>query len=276
MKIKRKIKELDKLPSTRKRQFKDILKYDFALVVDISILQGLFTIPLIVLFIIQINILTSLSELSFELVFPVMFYFSLIEIVFFGIRNISRSATCGIMIKRIYNEGCFIIPTFYQKLKENGLKSFFMGFIEGLCFAIFVIVSTYLLYLPIKPVAQGLAIGMLALLFMFSFLTLEYFNNFINVYELRFKDLIKNSYSLVFLTLFASLLYFVLVIIVPFSLILISRYLMILVIMINCLFYDGFSQLISSLYAINKFDKYINKDNYPDYVGKGLSKKEEN
>ena len=43
MKIKRKIKELDKLPSTRKQQFKDILKYDFALVVDISILQGLFT-----------------------------------------------------------------------------------------------------------------------------------------------------------------------------------------------------------------------------------------
>lgn len=272
MKFKRKVKEFDKLPKTRKQQFKDILKNDFALIVDISLLQGLFSIPLIVIFSVLIFMLTNLNDYSLETIYPLVFYFSLASIIFFGLRNMARNATSGLLIKRIYNEGCFIIPTFWNKIKENGLKSFFVGLFEGICFFMFSSFTTYLIYLPIKEIPKGLAIGMLALLFFFTTLAKEYFNSFSNIYELKFKDLLKNSYLFTLLCFPFSLLYFLCSIIIPVGLIMLSQYLVLIVVMILVLFYDGFWQLIISLYSIKKFDKYINKDNYPDYVDKGLQK----
>ena len=71
------------------------------------------------------------------------------------------------------------------------------------------------------------------------------------------------------------LIHFVANIGVKFTAALIAPWLAIVAAMVWSLYFNGSSVAVATLYAHRKFDIYINQENYPEYVDKGLLKKKE-
>lgn len=262
------------LPKTRFAQLGDIIKNDFSLVVDICLFNLLFSSILIILFVFEYLSFMSLSSYEFEKVFPIVFYFGLMEIIPFAIKGIGKGASYSLLKKRIFNEGCMLSATFFKNIKENYKHYFVMYLLVGISFWISSSGIIYFIYLNANSFIKGFGIGILLLYFILRYVAAEYYLIIDNLYVLKIKDGIKNAYSFVFSSIFVSIIYTIIALVIPITLIIINYYVMIIFMVIYLLFYDGFLMLIANLYTYTLCDKYINKDNYKDYVNKGLYKED--
>lgn len=272
-KIKRQLKVSPtdaELPKTRKQLFGRIVKEDFYLLVDLSLAETLFSVPLIVALIFEYLFIVGV-EVAFSSVFPIVFYMGLIAAPCFGLKYVGRNACFSVMKKKVHNEGCFIAPQILSAVKSSGLKSFFNGFIVGISAFVAASGSVYLLYVA-ETFLKWTGIGVLILQFAVIFGTAEYFSASENFYELKFSAQWKNSFFLSLMGFLTTLLHFVFFIGIKFLAALFSPWLAIFCIFAYALVLNGISTAAATLYAHKVFDIHINKENYPEYVGKGLFK----
>ena len=276
MKYKRKVSEVDfkDLPKTRFKQLGDILKSDFSLVLELSLIIALFSLPLYVSLVFEYLSLSMLEEIIYQKVFSIFFYFSLFEIASLMIRGIGKGAVYEVYKKRLYNEGCFIMPILFKAIKRNWYKYMLSYFILGLSLMLLKVGSVWLYFNTSNVFARGLGIGVLIVYFFMRFSISNFSINMENVYELKLIDKYKNSISFSFLSLFFNLPIFILFIVGPFCLTLLGYIVLIILIVLYAPFLEGFMALIQSIMMVRQYDKYIDKDNYPEHYRLGLQKEE--
>ena len=262
------------LPHTRKELFKTIVRDDFYLLAELSVLMFLFSIPVAVGFVWEILALTGTPDQTPATLFSIAFYMGLIEIPLFGIRYIGRHAAFAVMKKRVHNEAGYVKVIFFEDLKKGALKGFLIGCVLGLVVFVWQIASIYVLAFNTNTWIKGLGIGSTTLLFMIGYAAVEYFLSIDNFYELKFLGALKNGFSFAIMHFPLSGLYFLATMGLPFILTLFSTWSLIGIAAVFALWADGVSVLVVTLYSHTLFDRYINSVYYTDYINKGLSAEE--
>jgi len=267
-----KVREDDaSLPKTRKELLKNIVRDDFYLLAELSVLIFLFSIPLGLGFLWEIRTLTISANAGAATVFSIAFYLGLIEIPLFGLRYIGRYAAFGVMKKRVHNESGYIKELFFGGLKKGALRGFLIGCLLGVIVFVWQIASVYVLANNTNTWIKGLGIGSTTLIFMIFYAAVEYFLSVDNYYELKFGGALKNGLSFAIMHFPLSFLYFFATMGVPFLLTYISSWTLIGIAAVFALWGDGFTVLVVTLFSHSLFDKYINSVYYTDYINKGLS-----
>ena len=267
-----KVKENDaSLPRTRKELFKTIVKDDFYLLAELSVILFLFSIPLALGFVWELMMITGAKEATASTVFSICFYMGLIEIPLFGIRYIGRYAAFGVMKKRVHNEAGYIKELFFEGLKKGALRGFLIGCVLGVVVFVWQIASVYVVAYNTNTWIKGLGIGSTTLLFLVVYAAVEYFLSVDNFYRLKFSGALKNGFSFAIMHFPLSGLYFIVTMGVPFLLTMLSAWVLIGVGAVFALWGDGFTVLVVTLYSHELFDRYINSVYYTDYINKGLS-----
>ena len=263
----------DKLPSTRRQLFGRIIKDDFYLLVDLSLTEALFSLPLIAVLALEYVFLISV-EVKLNTVFPIVFYMGLGAIPCFGIKYVGRNACFSVMKKRVHNEGCFITAQVVSSIRSSGIKSLFNGLIAGLSAFVAAAGSVYLLFVA-DTFFKWFGVGALLLQLVLIYGAAEYFSASENFYDMKFFGQWKNSFSFSIMTFPITLAYFALTVGLKFVLSLFAPWLAILTVAVFSLAINGLSVAAATLLAHHQFDVHINAENYPEYVGKGLLKKQE-
>ena len=267
-----KVKEGDAdLPKTRKELFKTIVKDDFYLLAELSVLMFLFSIPLAIGVVWEILALTGTPNADPSNIFSIAFYMGLIEIPLFGIRYVGRYAAFAVMKKRVHNEAGYIKEIFFEGLKKGALRGFLIGCVLGGIVFVWQIASIYVVAFNSNTWIKGLGIGTTTLIFMIAYAAVEYFLSTDNFYELKFTGALKNGFSFAMMHFPLSGLYFIATMGIPFILTLFSTWSLIGIAAVFALWGDGFTVLVVTLYSHTLFDRYINSVYYTDYINKGLS-----
>ena len=259
------------LPKTRKELMKTVVKDDFYLLAEVSLLLFLFSIPLAVVFIGEILMISAASNPDASTVFSICFFCGLIEIPLFGLRYIARNAAYGVMKKRAFNETGYIGELFFGGVKKGWLRGFIAGCILGMIVFVWQTASVYVIAFNSNTWIKGLGIGATTLLFMIVYGAVEYFLAVDNYYELAFTGALKNGFSFAIMHFPLTLLYFAVTMGLPFGLTLLSTWSLIGVAAVFALWGDGFTVLAVTLFSHSLFDKYINSVYYTDYINKGLA-----
>ena len=261
------------LPATRKQLFIRILKEDFYLLVDLSLAETLFSLPLFAALVALYLLLTGQTNLA-ENVFAITFYLSLIAVPCWGVKYVGRNACFSVMKKRVHNEGCFITAQIITSVKSSGLRAFLMGTITGLSAFIAACGSLYLLLFA-STWLKWVGVGVLLLQFAICFGAAEYFCASENFYSLKLSDQLKNSFSFSIMGFLTTIIHFLVVVGIKFTAAFLSPYAAVISIFIYALILSGATVAAATLVAHHYFDLLINKDNYPEYVGRGLLKSDE-
>ena len=262
------------LPASRKELFKMILKDDFYLLAEISVLCFLFSLPLALGFVAEIVLLGGIGSADPSKVFSLCFYAGLIEIPLFGVRYIGRYAAFGVMKKRVHNEAGYIKATFFDVMKKGAGRGFAIGCILGFVVFLWQIASIFVAVVNQDAVIRGVGLGAAALVFLIVFAASESFLAVDNFYSLPFKGSLKNGFSFALAGFPWAVLYFLVAMGIPLLLTFLSVYSLIAVAAVWALWFDAVTVLAVTLYSHKQFDKYINSIYYIDYINKGLAKKE--
>ena len=178
--------------------------------------------------------------------------------------------------KMVWQEGTMLAVDFFQGIKENWKHALINGFIFGLILFGLVMGSSYLLiYQKTQPVLTGIGIGALMLLFLTLGMVIA-INNTQDVYYVNsYSATLKNSFCLLGLLNWRILVIFILSTGVTFTLCCFNMITM----AIGLFLFAILNSVVIILYTLvihAGFDKFINKEHYPDYVNKGLYKLETN
>lgn len=271
---KKEIKPCDKdavLPKNRKELFFDILKNDTWLLVDISLMIALFSLPLIIALGGGYMLFTHIETPSQNEIFSIVFYLSIVLIPCMGLRYLSRAGAFGVMKVRCFNEACIFSAKYLRCIKENGKKFFLAGLVVGVSLFVFLVGSIWSLYSFTEPLARGVSIGICAVQLLFVYVCAEYSCTSFCVYELKFGEGFRNATFFFGTKILYSILYFLVTLVLPVAICLFSVWGAVAVAIFVCAFGDGVQVLVATLFSHSVFDRYINKDNYPELVGKGLS-----
>lgn len=260
------------LPKTRRELFKQIMKRDFALVADCSLLNFLFSLVLYGAFIFEYMLLTRLENMQYNDMFQVLFYGGLIAIAGFMLRAVGRTGNYGVLVKRAFNEGCLVGAQFKRSVKENCGSAVVFGLITGVSYLIMTCGSLHYMYNSDNSVAKGFGIGICVLQFMVVFLASEYAYCEQQVYELPKAYCIRNGVLFTFMSFLPEFAWFTADMVLPFALCLLPLPVPAFVLVVWGTLVNGILQLAGCLFALDRFDKHINAANYPDRVGRGLAK----
>ena len=248
------------LPKTRTELFKTVVKDDFYLLAELSLLMFLFSLPLAAIFVGEILMIGGIREVTASSVFSVCFYCGLIEIPLFGVRYIGRYAAYGVMKKRVHNEAGYIGELFFGVMKKGALRGFLIGCVLGFAVFAWQTASVYVIAYNANTWLKGLGLGAATLLFMVIYSSAEYFLSVDNFYVLKFSGAFKNGFAF-------AIMHFP----ISFFLTLLSSWALIGIAMVFALWGDGFSVLVATLYSHTLFDRYINSVYHTDYINKGLA-----
>ena len=266
--------EESNLPSTRRKQFGDILKLRYRSLVFIGLMLLLFFLPIMVCILYkdssQISAIQKLEgeELSNQLIF-INLLFSWLLIPTIMIFSLGLAGALKVIRRLIWGEPIFLREDFLTGIKENWKGYLVVSFIGGVLNAINTLIvsfmpsNNFLAYLPL--------IALLALfypvIFVFAFYNVIYAEkvgkNLVNSLKLYFRSVFITflfcllCYSLTLIKYVPSILkYFlaglVIIFVLPIFLL---------------MFYE---------YEIYVFDKHINSYQYPQFVNKGLYVKPSN
>ena len=271
---KEKIRETDyeqrERPRTRGKQFFDIFKHRFLELIKISLLQAVFSLPLLVtIFLFWMFITTNgLTAQS------AMFIF------FVGAGSLLLTLPCAFVgltgsfyaLKKLaYAEGEFASSSFFIGMREEWKKGLLIGFIAGLSGAIAVIGAFYFLVFPsdIIPWVKGFGIAIVVIQLIVVLIICYYSLAQVVVYTNTMKNIFKNS---ILMGLMRFPINLGLLILYPggfLALVCIMKYTMYagLALMVIS---AAFGHLVWMMNCMSAFDKYINKEKFPDYYRKGL------
>lgn len=265
---------VSELPRTRFEQFKDIFKHQFLNMVKISTLQAVFNMPFIVWCVLFFLYLVSVEQDS---VFTIIVYGGALLIPCIVIANIGLTGSFYCMKKLAYGGGLFAASSFFVGMKEEWKKGLFTGFLQGItCSAVLIGCSFLGAYVNSNGWFVGLGITLLIILLLVMTMVNYYSLAQSACYSNKLSIIIKNSFlmglmrfpkHLLLLLLHPGLMvifvagsYFI-----PYAGQYISYASLLLFVFLN-----SFGILAWMLFILTSFDKFINKENYPEYVGKGL------
>ncbi len=266
---------LKELPSTRKELFFDLLKYRKMNLFALSCYTFMFFIPLVI-DLIYFNFLESMSIANekYEYLFSFIFYSMLIMIPCICIGFVALGGAFYVSKKIVWQEGIALSNDFFTGLKENWKHSLINGFVFSLTlFGLIVGCSYLLIYQPLNNIVRGIGIGALILIFILfgMIIALNYTQSV--YYKNSYIITLKNSFSFLGLLNWKIFVVFLLSTGVVITLSLFN----LITLIIGLLLFAIFNSVVIILYTLiahNAFDKYINKDHYPEMVNKGLYKKD--
>lgn len=263
------------LPSTRKELFFDLLKYRKMNLFALSCYTFIFFIPLVI-DLIYFNFLESMSIANDkpEYLFSLVFYSMLIMIPCMCIGYIGLGGTFYVSKKVVWQDGISLSNDFFIGLKDNWKHSLLNGLIFSIALFGLIVGGSYLIiYRPLNNIVRGIGIGALILIFiLFGMITSLNFTQSV-YYKNNYIVTLKNSFS------FLGLLNWKILLVFLFSTgVIITLSLFNLITLISgLLLFAIFNSAVVILYTLiahSAFDKFINKDHYPEMVNKGLYKKD--
>ena len=261
------------LPTNRKEVFFDLLKYRKMSLFALSCYTFMFFIPLAVdLF--YFNYLESMAIVAdkFEYLFSLIFYSMLIMLPCMVIGFIGLAGAFYVTKKMVWQEGISLASDFFKGIKENWKHAVINGVIFGLVLFGLIVGGSYLyIYAQVAPVVKGIGLGALILLFlMFGMVIALNFTQGV-YYENPYGVTLKNSFSFLGLLNWKVFLIYLLSTGVVVTLGLFN----LLTLAIGLILFAVLNSVVIVLYTLvshSAFDKYINKEHYPDMVGRGLYK----
>ncbi len=276
---KRKEKELTdsevlrSLPHNRKEVFFDFIKHRKMDLFVLSCFTFMFFIPLAVdLFYFNFLEAVAIENGKNDYLFSLIFYSMLIMLPCMIIGFLGFGGAFHVMKKMVWQEGTMVAVDLFKGLKENWLHSLIDGIIFGIFLFGFVVGGCYLfIYAPIDAVWKGVGIGAL-ILFLLLFGMVISLNQTQSVYYANsYFITLKNSFSFLGLLNWKILLVFlfstgVVITLCCFNMITMA---------IGLFLFAILNSVVIALYTLishHGFDKYINKEHYPEYVNKGLYK----
>jgi len=265
------------LPTTRKAQFWDILRHQMRIIVSSSMLVTLFALPLFALYII-FNVFIGAAYArgdGTDVVFSLFFYGGLLAIPCLIILNIGFVGAFNVAKKLVFNEGLLLNVAFYYGLKENWKKTIIMSVINALSFVLALLGSVYLLlYYVAAPILVGIGVGLLVVQYIVIGIMTPYYMSQLCLYKNKVVAVIKNSFLFALMKLPIN-----------FAIFSLAPGLIIVLMLVNDItayiamglfvFFNFIGVLLWNLFIFRVFDRFINQEHYPDYVNKGLAKKEE-
>ena len=267
---------INSLPKNRKEVFFDFIKHRKMTLFTLSTFTFMFFIPLAVdLFIFNFLEAVASENGQYEYLFSLIFYSLLIMLPCMIIGFLGISGACYVAKKMAWQEGVIVPIDFFKGIKENYKFAIIDGLLFGIALFGLVIGGVYLfIYAPVHAIVRGIGIGGLILVFiLLGIITMlnevqgvYYSNSYLRTF--------RNSFSFLGLLNWKVLLLFVIstggvVALCCFNMILLAVGLFLFAILNSVVI------MLYTLIAHSAFDKYINQEHYPEYVGKGLYKDKE-
>lgn len=259
-----------KMPKNRWELLGDILKNQFSLVVNLSLLCSLFGLPLIAVYSVMYRLLLNALATGNVVgqVFSTVFYFALGAIPCYVLWFMGLNGAFAVTKKTVWNQGCVLKTTFWQGIKSA--KAAIMGAIFGVVAFAAVEGMMFMLLYGKTHIQQGIGIGACAIVLVLFINVCAFFLAGNAVYEMPFGALLKNSISFACMTILRGLALVVGFVGIPLTMIILHNISAYVALAIIVLLLQGMGVLAWTLSSHAAFDKYINKDCYPDYVNKGL------
>ena len=259
------------LPTTRKEVFFDLLKYRKMSLFALSCYTFMFFIPLAIdLF--YFNYLESMAIVAekYEYLFSLIFYSMLIMLPCMVIGFIGLAGAFYTAKRMVWQEGISLASDFFKGIKENWKHALINGVIFGLVLFGLIVGGSYLLiYAPVIPVVRGIGLGALILFFLVFGMVISLNFTQCVYYENGYGVTLKNSFSFLGLLNWKILLVFLFSTGVVVTLGLFN----LLTLAIGLILFAFTNSVVIILYTLIShaaFDKYINKEHYPEMVNKGL------
>ena len=264
---------LQTLPRNRREVFFDLIKHRKMTLFSLSSFTFMFFIPLAVdLF--YFNYVESLAIAADKKdhLFSLLFYSMLIMLPCMIVGFIGLAGAFYVAKKMVWQEGISMAHDFSIGIKENWKHALINGVLFGLFLFGLVVGGSYLaIFTPIQPIWTGIGIGAIILMFMLFGMVISL--NFTQdvYYQNTYMITMKNSFFFLALMNWKVLLIFlfstgVVITLACFNMITLG---------IGLLLFAILNSVVIILYTLvshSAFDKYINKEHYPDMVNKGLYK----
>lgn len=270
----------EKLPATRAKQFFNAYKTSIGKLTNVNLLTALFALPLIIWdFLASAYVNDFMNNLDVKTQFSYLLKMSLLqyatEIPLIMLMFVGLAGAYYVIRKICWKAPVRLIKDFNAGIK-NGYKQFLpLGAIAGVTnFAINYFVNFNLLTISDKTEFVNIAalVG-IALLALIGTVALVFAIEQSSLYNLTFGKLLKNSFILTFKRLFSgtgvtllSLLPILVFKFMPWIFVQITGA------CVTAVFSISFAITMQTVFCHGVFDVFINKQQYPDFVGLGLSK----
>ena len=284
---------VEQLPTTRRKEFFDILKNEWRTLLLVGFVLTLFFLPFIISKLFEAgfmngnaealrNTLTAQGKTTEEInsavaaqMRSIHLLFSGINIICFMIFSVGLAGVARIIKCLSFSEGVVFKSDFFTGIKKYWSAFLTVGFFSGLFYFLMTYTSETISVMSSENqtllIVRGLIIG-----FYFAILVPLFFFSFAQatLYTIPFFSTITNSIR------FTVNKYYICII---FSIIMYAIYLLthivyalisVLCLIVVILLIAPLIMLAFHLFALSLFDKYINKDNYPQNYKKGLYIKE--
>lgn len=263
------------LPHNRKEVFFDLLRNRKMALFSLSCFTFMFFIPLAVdLFYFNFLESAAIAADKQEYLFSLVFYSMLIMIPCMMIGFLGFAGAFYVAKNMVWQEGTMLATDFFKGIKENWKQALVNGFIFAVILFGAVIGGSYLVILSkAEPIWAGVGIGALILVFLlFGMVTALNFPQMV-YYSNSFMATMKNSFCFIGLLHWKVFVLFILstggvVALACFNFITLAIGLFLFAILNSVVI------IIYTLISHSAFDKFINQEHYPEMVGKGLYKVE--
>jgi len=259
------------LPKNRKQVFCDCYKTRFWLIFKIGLTLLLFSLPSIIgifvfdLINISINSMYKEAELQRALLMNDLFKVLAFGVLFFAVL-VGLAAVLRIIRQFVWGEGIYYKDDFVQGVKNNykymAISSLIMVIIYFGTMAVFnLFIGSFIAWV-------ALILFVLIILPIYVWMIL-----LINTYSSSFEEYFKNALFFYIKNIFVSILLCVglilpsLTVLLTYPSLLSLKYILIFILVL--LYYPALL-MIWVLVSNATFDKYLNKDFYPDYYRKGM------
>ena len=271
------------LPKNRIDVFLDVFQMSWHSLIYISMFLGVFILPTIVVVIWSqmagINILSNIDATNIDEVVAATtkyYYHNISSILYlipcFIIASFGIAGSFNVMKKLVWLDRVVFFDAFKQGIKGNVSKIIVNALILTLVYAIGLLSYSYILFNDLKLIEQVMMI-IVCLLLMIYLISVMFFGYAqMVVYTNTLGNYLKNS--LIFSLLSfpkTSLLIIMAMVLVPIGFLFESVVGIVIVYSFYFLIGFGYVVLLFTLNSHNVFDKYINKEHYPNIYKKGLS-----
>lgn len=268
------------LPKNRKSQFKDIFSTDFGTYFKIGLILLVFALPFLTLVIFgpyyldyrrQLLVSNGASEeVIKDSLLIVNYVISLLKVLSLMIFSIGLSGVGRINREISFSNGVIFFKDYFKGVKQNFKTYMLISFIMGILLFFIELTTTTLLESASIEVTYLLAGVMYGVLFLVLLPTNMLILSSSTIYNLKFVHAFLNCVRFVLKNIFVCILFALLPIglyyiqLINLFYIQASIYVLVILLIVP-LFTEAWH-----LYALSRFDLYINKDNYPEIYLKGL------
>lgn len=257
-------------PSSRLAQYGDIFKHRFVELLKVSLLQAIFNMPLIaslILFYALVRNSGDVNQLMTVFLIQGASFLVSLPCAFCGMTGVFHC-----MKKIAFAEGEYASSAFFIGLREEWKNGLLIGLLAGFSVGI-TIIGYFFAYFYISQfdtIIAGFTYAILAIQ-LIVVLIVSYISIGQNaLYSNQLRYTLKNSFIFTLIRFPIHLLFVVIypgVLIALFSIMEITMFVGVGLL----IFFSALGHLMWALNAIATFDKFVNKEKYPDLYRKGLA-----